>query len=228
MPRSDPTAGRVPCARKTCNGYGTPGQSYCRRCRDDLLNLRCPSCYGALEPHQTNYQRCSVCAKVWREPEPRWGRHAAPDAAPSPTPAPPADAPHSRAAAPPRANGATRSPYRSKLEADYAARLEAQRAAGEIHAWRYEPATLVIGAEDGTAAMRYCPDFLVLRVMGLRTYAVEFHEVKSRKHRGSARGLAKLHAAAAAYPWWTFCLVERVAGEWRISAVGIKRPQKEE
>jgi len=54
--------------------------------------------------------------------------------------------------------GATRQVYRSKWEAAYAQELEAQKRAGEILDWWYEPFALKL-----TEGVRYRPDFLVYR-----------------------------------------------------------------
>ena len=95
------------------------------------------------------------------------------------------------------------SPYRfaSKLEARYAAHLDALKAAGEIVDWDYEPARLRIA--DGS---RYTPDFMVVTADG-----IAFHETKGHWREASR---VRIKAAAERYPWFGFIGVQQRAGEW--------------
>lgn len=98
--------------------------------------------------------------------------------------------------------------YRSALEADYAERLELQRAAGEILAWWYEPFTLNFAGKAGTnKAVRYTIDFLVLPA----NREIEIHETKGRFRRGERE---RLKLAAASLPFIVKAIT-REDGAWK-------------
>lgn len=56
--------------------------------------------------------------------------------------------------------------YASTAEADYAARLDAQAAAGAIRSWRRATPLEVVPSSPGRAAIHYVPDFAVVGVDG--------------------------------------------------------------
>lgn len=94
-------------------------------------------------------------------------------------------------------------PYRSKLEASYAAHLDLLQKAGEIRRWVYEPMSLKLS--DGK---RYRPDFLVVLPLGAEAMA-EMHEVKGRWMKNRRDGMTHLKWAAQLYgDVFTFRLIE--------------------
>ena len=115
----------------------------------------------------------------------------------------------------PRARTRTPGPRRgmNKLEARYAARLEAMRLAGEIAAWRYE--SLKLRLADKTW---YTPDFEVL----LNDGGLELHETKGY-WQDDAR--VKIKVAAEAYPEIVFRVVREVRKQWVIEEVSNGREQ---
>ncbi len=95
------------------------------------------------------------------------------------------------------------SPYKSKLEAQYAAHLELLLKAGEIRRWAYEPMSLKLA--DGK---RYRPDFLVVLPLGAEAKA-EMHEVKGRWTKNRRDGMTHLKWAAQLYgDVFTFRMIE--------------------
>lgn len=88
-------------------------------------------------------------------------------------------------------------PYKSSLEADYAALLAARQMAGDVIVWRYESVTLAIGN-----GCRYTPDFMVVRNDGV----IEMVEVKGRPRED---GMIKLKVASKAFPEFRWLLVRR-------------------
>jgi len=103
---------------------------------------------------------------------------------------------------------APRSPYRSKTEALYEARLRAMLFSGDICAYRYEAVTLRLGDR-----VRFTPDFRVVLADG----TVELHEVKGAYTREDAR--IKLQTAATLFPEYVFRLAVSAKGQWTISTV---------
>lgn len=91
----------------------------------------------------------------------------------------------------------------NKMEARYAAMLEAMRIAGEIHRWEFEPVKLRLAARTF-----YEPDFMVIGADGL----VAFHEVKGH-WEDDAR--VKVKCAAERYPYFSFICITEVRKEWR-------------
>lgn len=134
---------------------------------------------------------------------------------------------------PPRPEAAQRAPgpKLTKLEARYAAFLEAERAAGRLLVVRWEPFRLVLRhGGQGMKGMTYAPDALVVwsRVIqggGPVTFPgdprVELHEVKPVKDDGSPLWLGdsrtKLLAAVELLRGvpWAFVLVTPEGSGWR-------------
>lgn len=95
----------------------------------------------------------------------------------------------------------------NKLEAAYAATLEAERHSGRVLSWKYEPFGLRLARKTF-----YHPDFLVVLADG----ATEIHETKGHMQDDAA---VKLKTAARLFPFWCFRLVKRQAGAWAITEV---------
>ncbi len=87
--------------------------------------------------------------------------------------------------------------FRSKTEEQYAAMLEAERLAGSITSWAYEPMKLRLG--DGQTITL---DFMVYEPT--RWYLVEVKGAWSRED-----GVAKLKACAALYPRFEIYLARK-------------------
>ena len=104
------------------------------------------------------------------------------------------------------------SPYRSKLEAAWAQKLEMEKRAGEIVEFYYEPANLRLPGGRNY----YKPDFLVhhgsIGNDGVHV-RLTFYEIKGR-NPSDDRSLVKLKTAAGLNPWARFILVKRVNGQW--------------
>ena len=101
-------------------------------------------------------------------------------------------------------NPAPSPPYRSKLEAAYANKLEFEKRAGVIHDWWFEPLNLRLPGDKNF----YKPDFLVRASDGLT-----FYEVKGR-NKSDDRSLVKIKTAAGLTPWAHFIQVKRINGQW--------------
>lgn len=99
-----------------------------------------------------------------------------------------------------------RSPYKSKLEAEYAGRLEAERLAGTILEWRYEPMRFRIADRAN-----YTPDFFVLRPDG----TIELHEVKGWS-QSNERSRIAWKAAAEINPWFLWCWATKKGKVWTV------------
>jgi hypothetical protein len=115
---------------------------------------------------------------------------------------------------------ASSSPYRSKLEAAYAQKLELETKAGAITGWRYEPIRFTLAARTS-----YRPDFMIMREiyrqLQLETvqFEVTFVEVKGY-HKNRRDSLTHLKVAAAMFPCFRFILVEREDGQWQERTIG--------
>lgn len=97
-------------------------------------------------------------------------------------------------------------------EARYAARLEAERLAGEVLAWHFEALTLRL--PGGT---RWTPDFLVRRAD-----QVELVDVKGgpRKLDQPAQRVKAREVAAMVEPLgWRVVVARWVDGEWRLEVI---------
>ena len=93
--------------------------------------------------------------------------------------------------------------FRSKWEAEYAYRLNIQKAAGLVLGWEYEPRSFTIGV-----GAKYTPDFMVvMSADGLP----EWHEVKGYRREAA---IVRLKAAALAHPDERFILVTKKRGQW--------------
>ena len=107
--------------------------------------------------------------------------------------------------------------FRSKLERDYAAHLDARRAAGEIRAWWFEAMTFRLGFD-----CRYTPDFAIQ----LPDLTIEMIEVKGARRWDGA--LEKVRTACEMFPF-TFRLVTRSkAGAWQTCEVGAPQQRQKE
>jgi hypothetical protein len=97
----------------------------------------------------------------------------------------------------------TPSPYRSKLEALYAAHLDMLVSAGEIRRWEYEPMSLKL-----SLGKRYRPDFMVVPPLGAEAKP-EMHEVKGKWTKNRRDSMTHLKWAAQRYgDVFTFRLIE--------------------
>lgn len=85
----------------------------------------------------------------------------------------------------------------NKLEAAYALWLEAQKRAGRLQWWAYEPLSLRLAK-----GASYCPDFVLLMADG----SIEAHETKGH-WREAAR--VRIKVAARAFPWMKFIAVKK-------------------
>lgn len=107
-------------------------------------------------------------------------------------------------------------PYKSRLESNYAAHLEARRLIGEILEWAYEPNVFDLGG------VCYTPDFRVDLPDGWR----EYHEVKGY-HRNLRDSRTRWRIAAAQHPEYVWCWVtySRRLG-WRVRKATGPRQQR--
>jgi hypothetical protein len=101
----------------------------------------------------------------------------------------------------------------NQLESSYASVLNAQLMSGLVADYMFCP--LKFRLADMTT---YTPDFLVIRPGGSDgAWILELHEVKGFM-RDDAN--VKLKVAAEMYPWFSWHLVTRTHGEWKIVRVG--------
>lgn len=99
-----------------------------------------------------------------------------------------------------------KTPYKSRLEADFAAELELRRRADEILLWEYEPMSFRLGER-----LFYTPDFMVLT----QTREMILYEVKgSWKAQGASRSRVKVKALAAKFWYLRIEGVTRCNGQW--------------
>jgi len=104
--------------------------------------------------------------------------------------------------------------FDSKLERDYADRLEILKAAGEIKEWWLKPMRLRISdtpEAKGKKALYYSPDFGVLANDG--TY--ELHETKGHMRNAAWN---RLRVSATEHPF-KFVLVTKVRGAWTFETI---------
>lgn len=105
----------------------------------------------------------------------------------------------------------------NKLESAYAAELEAQKLAGEIAGYWFEPLTLRLSHPEKGQPARFAPDFLVLYPDG-RTC---LDDVKSN-FADFASGV-RIKTAAELFPLWVFRRVKkklkRDGGGWDVTEV---------
>jgi hypothetical protein len=95
----------------------------------------------------------------------------------------------------------------NKTEAAYAWILEAEKRAGEIIDWKFEPFGLRLA--DKTF---YHPDFIVVKKDGF-----EIHETKGAFIREDA--IVKLKIAAEQFPWWRFKMAQYKDKQWKIKGI---------
>jgi len=111
---------------------------------------------------------------------------------------------------------------RAGWEEEFAAQLEAERRAGRILSWAYEPIAIVLAhGGGGVQGLRYEPDFLVIDCYK-QTLIYEVKSPPPKKgsgRRGRREGINKFKMAAEKHPYWQFYLVDKVKGEWRIRGV---------
>ncbi len=98
------------------------------------------------------------------------------------------------------------SPYRSKWESAYAAKLQLEQHAGLIKAYWYEPFSLWLPGK-----VRYKPDFLVQYYQDGVGQRLEMIEVKgwSRNRRD---GITRMKIAAALFPCFVWRMVYKTKG----------------
>ncbi len=106
-------------------------------------------------------------------------------------------------------------PYKSKTEARWA-QIGAAWMGGcygvDVLEWRYEPISFTLPGGS------YKPDFMYIFSDGM----VIFVEVKGSTHQKNYRDArSKLRAAAELYPWFVFCEVKPVGGNWDIEEIKI-------
>ncbi len=102
------------------------------------------------------------------------------------------------------------SPYRSKLEAAFASKLDLEQKAGIIKSWRYEPMSLTLAK-----GKRYRPDFLV-EYMPQPVYPthicatpkLEAIEIKGKWFKNRRDSMTHLRWAAQLYPMFTWRLMQ--------------------
>lgn len=99
------------------------------------------------------------------------------------------------------------SPYKNKLEQEYASYLEQRKMAKEIIWYSYEPIRIKLA--DNTF---YSPDFLVMD----RNYNLEVHEVKGW-WRDDAR--VKIKVAASLFPA-KFIAITKRKKQWQFEIIG--------
>lgn len=110
-------------------------------------------------------------------------------------------------------------PYRSKLEYAYSQYLDALVHAGEIVRWQYEPMTLHLGG-----GVKYKPDFVcwMPHVKGSGSMAgrwIQIREVKGSWIKNKRDGMTRLKMASVLFPYFSFLLVSRSAGQWEHRAL---------
>ena len=105
----------------------------------------------------------------------------------------------------PRVNPSRSSPYKSKWEASYAAKLEREVQCGLLKFWAYEPFSLWLPGK-----VRYKPDFLI-QYNCVDTHPIELIEIKGwSKNRRD--GITRLKIAAALFPCFVWRMVYRTKG----------------
>jgi len=106
-------------------------------------------------------------------------------------------------------------PYRNALERDFADVLEKERKDGFSQYWFYECLSLPIGEQDGKDHF-YTPDFVCFEMKSENFFEIYIYETKGWEREA---GMVRLRAAKKLYPEFTFKLVKRVRGEWRLKSV---------
>lgn len=106
----------------------------------------------------------------------------------------------------------------NKTEGEYAALLEAQKLAGEIVAWWFEPFSLRLTNPPEGVGCFYSPDFMVLYPDGSTV-------IRDAKGSGidNDASVVRVKCAAELYPLWKFEIVKKKSkkdgGGWSIRVV---------
>lgn len=101
--------------------------------------------------------------------------------------------------------------YDSKLEARYAQYLDVLKFCGDIRRYVYHPFTIWIATKR-----KYTPDFLI----EMKDGSVAIVEVKgSMKMKNARDSITRLHVAASKLPMFTWKLVQRVRGDWKVVSI---------
>ena len=104
----------------------------------------------------------------------------------------------------PKAKLSGSSPYKSKWEAAYASKLELEKRAGLIQAWRYEGMTFTL-----SKGQYHRPDFIVWHLDG----SIEIAQVKGW-HKNMRAGTKGLKWAAQLNPWFTWTVKRWTGTGW--------------
>ena len=99
---------------------------------------------------------------------------------------------------------AHRPPYRSKWEANFAAKLELEKRAGLIKAFKYEGISFQL-----SKGQYHRPDFLIWHMDG----SIEIAQVKGW-HRNMRAGIKGLKWAAQLHPWFTWTMKRWTGTGW--------------
>lgn len=102
--------------------------------------------------------------------------------------------------------------FRSKLEANFASKLELEQRAGLIIQFWYEPFSLWLPGK-----VRFKPDFLIQHRLPLDDNDIRMLEVIEVKGWSKNRrdGMTRLKMAAALFPCFRWALVTRDQGNWK-------------
>lgn len=103
--------------------------------------------------------------------------------------------------------------YDSKLEAEWAARLQTLHAEGTVEWWRYKPMRLRIGVSGGGGTKRRVTSFYTADFGAVSGDEFILYEVKGH-WREAAR--VRIRAAADMYPMFRFVAVSREKGRWQM------------
>jgi hypothetical protein len=106
--------------------------------------------------------------------------------------------------------------YKSKMESEWAERLELLRIAGEIIDYKYEPISVILA--DGRT---YKVDFLVKR----KDRIIEAQEIKGW-HPNIRDSRTRWLVAAEMLPWflWKFCVKKK--GKWYVETYGERKERR--
>jgi hypothetical protein len=105
--------------------------------------------------------------------------------------------------------------YDSKLEAEYAQRLDLLKRAGEIIEYHHKGIRLRIGASgESTSLAWYSPDFMVILPDG----TIRLDEVKGRWMEAAK---VRIRAAAEFYPYFHFLAIQKKRGSWELERFGV-------
>lgn len=104
------------------------------------------------------------------------------------------------------------SPYKSKLEAAFAAKLDLEKRAGLIKQFWYEPFSIWLPGK-----VRYKPDFLIQERLPLDDNDIRMLDLVEVKGWSKNRrdGMTRLKVAAALFPCFIWKLAEYHNGQWQ-------------